>query len=151
MASAGERIAEQLRVALSGRDVDGLATLATPGVVGHDVSEATPRHGRDGVRQALARYLDAFPDLQIVNDGAVIADDAVALNWVARGTHRGAFLNIPPTGRTVEVQGVALLAVEGGRVAQWSLVWDVAGLLRGLGLLPELAADRPVGEATRGR
>jgi hypothetical protein len=46
--------------------------------------------------------------------------------------------NIPPTGRRIAVCGISLLTIEGGRISRGLYVWDVAGLLRSIGLLPEL-------------
>jgi ketosteroid isomerase-like protein len=49
-----------------------------------------------------------------------------------------AFPDIPPTGREIEVRGVSLLTVEDGKITHGLNVWDTAGLLRALRLLPEL-------------
>jgi hypothetical protein len=47
-------------------------------------------------------------------------------------------MNIPPTGRNVEVLGTSVLTVGDGKIARGLYIWDVAGLLRSIGLLPEL-------------
>jgi hypothetical protein len=47
-------------------------------------------------------------------------------------------MNIPATGRPVTVRGVSVCHVEGGRIVRAMHIWDVAGLLRAIGLLPEL-------------
>jgi predicted ester cyclase len=54
------------------------------------------------------------------------------------GTQRGAFMGIPATGRFVEVRGVSILTIENGLIARGTNIWDTAGLLRALHLLPEL-------------
>ena len=48
-------------------------------------------------------------------------------------------MNIPPTGRKVAVQGVSILTVEEHRITRGVYEWDVAGLLRAIGLLPDLS------------
>jgi predicted ester cyclase len=58
--------------------------------------------------------------------------------WTARGTHRGSVMNIPPTGRAINVRGVSVLTIENAQVKNAIYIWDVAGLLRNIGLLPEL-------------
>jgi hypothetical protein len=68
----------------------------------------------------------------------LVKDATVIAVWTARGSHRGPFLNIPPTKRRFEVRGVSKLSFQGGRVQRDIHVWDVAGLLRAIGLLPDL-------------
>jgi hypothetical protein len=47
-------------------------------------------------------------------------------------------MRIPPTGCDIAVRGISVLTVENGKVTRGLYIWDVAGLLRSIGLLPEL-------------
>ena len=47
-------------------------------------------------------------------------------------------MNIPPTGKKIAVKGVSILTIHEGRIVRGLYVWDVAGMLRDLGLLPDL-------------
>jgi len=47
-------------------------------------------------------------------------------------------MNIPATGRTVAVLGATFLTVRDGLIAGSETVWDIAGFLRSVGLLPDL-------------
>ena len=87
---------------------------------------------------SVVHYLCAFPDLHFLPDEPVCRDNTVMLNWQARGTHLGTFLNIPPSGRTMQVRGVSTLKLRNGKIVEAIYVWDVAGLLRNIGLLPDL-------------
>ena len=128
----------ELLAAWNAHDVDRAAALYAPDYQGLDIGEAMPQQGPDGLRQSLGRYLRAFPDLYFILDETVVQDDRVVLAWTACGTHRGRLMNIPPTGREIVLHGVTLLNVTDGKISRASYIWDVAGLLRGLGLLPEL-------------
>jgi predicted ester cyclase len=64
--------------------------------------------------------------------------DCAAVFWQASGTHAGKVMNIPPTGRRVEMRGVSWLKMAGGKIVQGEQLWDVAGMLRAIGLLPDL-------------
>src|SRR3990172_559389 len=132
------RLIRELLEAWNAHDVDRAAALYAPDYQGVDVGEAMPQQGPDGLRRSLGRYLQAFPDLYFILDETVVQGDRIVLAWTARGTHQGPLLNIPPTGRAVVLHGVSLLTVAKGKVARASYIWDVAGLLRGLGLLPQL-------------
>jgi steroid delta-isomerase-like uncharacterized protein len=137
--SAGiDQLVVQLTEAWNSHDADGVAALCAEDFEGVDVAEAMPLHGREDVRQGAARYLHAFPDLRFVAEEVVVEGDRVAVAWRAQGTHRGPLMKIPATGRTVVIRGASLLTVREGKFVRGLSIWDVAGLLRGLGLLPDL-------------
>lgn len=124
--------------ACNAHDPDRLVELCAPTYEGLDVGQAEPVRGAEGMRQSLSRYLRAFPDLEITPLEVVVQGNRVVLSWTGRGTHRGRLFNIPPTERQVAVRGISLLTVEDHKVCRALHVWDVAALLRDLGLLPDL-------------
>ena len=63
----------------------------------------------------------------------------MALYWTWQGVQRGSFMHIPPTGLHVSVRGTSLIALHEGKIQRALRIWDLAGLLRDLKLLPELA------------
>ncbi len=123
--------------AWNSHDIERVASFYAPDYVGVDIGQARPLHGPEERCRVLTSYVRAFPDLHFTGE-TIIQDNRVAFVWTMHGTHRGSLMRIPPTGRTVEVQGVSLLTVENGKVKRGLNIWDMAGLLRGLGLLPEL-------------
>jgi steroid delta-isomerase-like uncharacterized protein len=133
----GDLITELMSV-WNAHNVDRAVQFYAPDYEGIDVAEAVPQRGPDGLRRTMERYLQAFPDLRFTEETTVIQGDHVALFWTVQGTHKGALMNIPPTGRSIQVRGVSLLTMLHGKVARALYIWDVAGLLRGIGLLPEL-------------
>ncbi len=54
------------------------------------------------------------------------------------GARTGEPMRIPPTGHNISVRGTSVLTIENGKVTRGLYLWDVAGLLRSIGLLPEL-------------
>jgi steroid delta-isomerase-like uncharacterized protein len=127
-----------LLAAWNTHDIDRAVTFYAPDYEGIDVNEAGPHFGPTGARQYISRYLQAFPDLIITAEPPIIQGDRLALVWLAEGTHQGRLMNIPATGHPVQVRGVSLLTVAAGQVVRGTYIWDVAGLLRSIGLLPEL-------------
>jgi steroid delta-isomerase-like uncharacterized protein len=104
------------------------------------VARAQPQVGPDPVRRTLLYYLRAFPDLQVTLDDALVNGERVAMYWTWTGTHRGTFMNIPATGHRVTVRGTSLVTLKDGKIQRALRIWDLAGLLRDLKLLPELAS-----------
>lgn len=135
--SAAE-LGDALVRAWNAHDASAVASLFAAEVEAFDVADAAVRRTPEEIQRASARYLAAFPDLEIRLDELLADDGRVALVWTAHGTHAGSIMRIPPTGRVVEVRGVCILTVERGKIRQAINVWDVAGLLRALGLLPDL-------------
>jgi steroid delta-isomerase-like uncharacterized protein len=86
----------------------------------------------------IDHYVEAFPDLTVRIDDVVASGESVALLWTLQGSHRGRLMGIPPTGKAIAVQGVALLRLQSGAVQRLFFMWDVARVLREIGLLPEL-------------
>jgi steroid delta-isomerase-like uncharacterized protein len=81
-------------------------------------------------------FYAGFPDMRHIIDEVVVADPHVTVRFTLRGTNTGAFMQIPATGKSVNVSAMALLTVEDGRVTHLRAMFDQAGMLRQLGVLP---------------
>lgn len=132
------QLIEQLLEAWNSHDPARVASWYTEDCYGLDVAIARPQIGREGIQRMFEEYYRAFPDLRLSKNEIIVDDDRVALFWAAQGTHMGAILNIPATGRSIAVQGVNRLVFKDGKVCETLTIWDVAGMLRALGLLPDL-------------
>ncbi len=124
--------------AWNSHDIEKVLSFYAPDFVGSDVGMARPLKGHADLRAMLENYWAAFPDLKFTITHTVVEGFRAALVWQAEGTHRGLIMNIPPTGRRVRVRGVSLIEVENGLVVRSQYIWDLAGMLRNMGLLPEL-------------
>ncbi len=132
------RLVRDLLEAWNAHDVEHIKTFYAPDYEGVDVGQAKPQSGPQGVARLVKRYLQAFPDLRFVGEDVVVQGNRAVLVWTAHGTHGGELMRIPPTGQDIAVRGTSVLTVENGKVTRGLYIWDVAGLLRSIGLLPEL-------------
>ena len=132
------QVAAGMMDAWNAHNVDSVMSFYAIEYEGIDVGQATPEHGPEGKRRAVIRYLRAFPDLHFTTEETIVQGDTVVLSWIARGTHHGPLLNCPPTARTISVRGVSILEIRGGQIVRGVYNWDVAGMLREIGLLPDL-------------
>jgi steroid delta-isomerase-like uncharacterized protein len=126
--------------AWNAHDVRALTAHYAPDYEEIDVARRHPQIGPDNVRRTVLYYLRAFPDFQVTLDDAIVNGERVAMFWTWTGTHRGTFMNIPASGRRVTVRGTSLVDLENGQIRRALRIWDLAGLLRSIGLLPELSA-----------
>jgi steroid delta-isomerase-like uncharacterized protein len=96
--------------------------------------------GVDGLREMVETYRSAIADLNVTIDQQFSEGDYVATRYTVRGTHEGELMGTPPTGRDVEFSGITISRCRDGKlVEEWELV-DTLGLLRQVGVLPEVAS-----------
>ncbi len=97
------------------------------------LSPAAPPLSGDEQQARIAAFRLAFPDLRFTVEDLVAEGDRVVLRATMRGTHRGPFRGVAPTGRRIEGAVLDVVRVEGGVFAEhWGGpdLWDV---LRQLG------------------
>ena len=130
--------AEAINRAWNSHDIEQVLRFYSPQYIGEDVGQAFLLRGHEGIRAMLHNYWQAFPDLEFTITDTVVHDCRVVIVWMAEGTHQGTILNIPPTGHRVAVRGVSIVDVKEGMVVRGQYIWDLAGMLRHMRLLPEL-------------
>jgi predicted ester cyclase len=122
---------------LIGHDLDALARIASPDILIHATAlpcEAS-YYGISGAGTWLLREWEAFPDLTVDDYVAITQGDIVAARWEARGTSKGGFMMLPPSGKEVEFTGVSMYRIEEGKIAE---IWETRNTL---GLLLQLNPD----------
>lgn len=92
--------------------------------------------GREGLKQILAVIFAAFPDYKWTTEEQIAEGDKVVTRFTWRGTHRGNFMGISPTGRQVTVKGVVIDRVVDGEWKDSRILMDDLGLMRQLGVVP---------------
>lgn len=94
--------------------------------------------GRDGVRLFYEQLMRALPDLEIDVQRRHVAEDAILVEVVIRGTHLGSWRDLPATGRRVEVPLCGVYTFDDSdRLAGERIYYDRATVLRQLGVFHE--------------
>ena len=98
---------------------------------------ANERHnGRDGVRAYYAELFAGFPDFSFDIKRRHLAADAVILEVVAHGTHKGSWKGIAPTGRRVEFPVCVVFTFdESDRLEAETVYYDRMTVLAQLGVM----------------
>jgi len=108
--------------------------------VWEDVVEQVPLPGQgpglEGLKDVLRGMRSAFPDLIFVIHEQVSEGEKVASRFEWTGTHKGAFLGVPATGRSVRVWGVVIDRLKAGRIKDTRIIMDIFGLMMQLGVIP---------------
>ena len=74
--------------------------------------------GRDGARRHVLGVHDVYPDIQVTIEQQIAEGDWVVSRVTARGTHRGEWLGMKPTGKALEFTGVNIDKVVDGRIVE---------------------------------
>lgn len=103
--------------------------LHAPAFVDHDPAGRPP--DREGFKQGIVELYTAFPDFHAAIEDVAIdtARQKVTVRWCGTGTHRGAYLGCPPTGRRIRFKGIEVLLIREGLItARWG-EWDGLDIL----------------------
>lgn len=96
--------------------------------------------GLNGLKDVLRGMRAAFPDMHWAIEEQIAEGDKVVTRFEWTGTHRGAFLGVPATGRPVRVWGMVIDRLEAGKIKDTRLIMDAMGLMMQLGAFPPPAA-----------
>jgi predicted ester cyclase len=116
--------------------------IYAPNYLSHETATAVRSasediHGVEAARQIAAARRRAFPDLTYTIEDQIAEGDKVATRFRARGTHLGELAGRAPTGKEVEVRGINICRIEGGKIAEHWPHADILGMLRQLGFFPD--------------
>jgi len=90
----------------------------------------------EDAKQEAANVRRGFPDLESTIEDLIAERDKVVAHWRAQATHRGEYMDIPPTGNRVDFRGISIYRIEGGQIAESWGVSDLLGMMQQLGTVP---------------
>jgi steroid delta-isomerase-like uncharacterized protein len=94
------------------------------------------RQGREGLKEVIGMLRAAFPDIHWVVEETVASGDKVVTRFTWTGTHRGTFLGVPASGRSVSVKGVVIDRLAAGKMADSRILMDNFTMMQQLGVIP---------------
>jgi steroid delta-isomerase-like uncharacterized protein len=108
--------------------------------VWEDVVEQAPFPGQgpgiEGLKDVLRGFRAGFPDIHFSVEEQIVEGDKVLSRFEWTGTHRGNFLGVPATGRSVKVWGMVVDRLVDGRIKETRIIMDALGLMMQLGAIP---------------
>lgn len=131
-------IAHRIIDAWNSRTDDIILPFYTHDYVVEDITAGRIREGWEGMRQWTSSVFSAFPNLHYTLVDHVENDGKLVLHWLAKGNHQGPLMRIPATGKNVFIHGMSILTFENDKIKHGQVMWDLAGVLRQIGLLPSI-------------
>ena len=104
----------------------------------YDVTVGESQYGVVPARDNVIKFfMQALPDLKWKMVGEpLVTRDAVAFQWVFSGTNTGIpFEGDKPTGKPIELKGLSLIKVKGGKIVYQGDFYDALTLKKQLGLI----------------
>jgi predicted ester cyclase len=74
--------------------------------------------------------------MHATNDDMIAEGDNVVTRQTITGTNQGELMGIPPTGKQINVQQIAINRIVNGKIAETWAIADVLGMMQQLGLAP---------------
>ena len=103
-----------------------------------------PIRGLKATKQALAAFLDAFPDMQFVVEDQLAEGNKVTTRWSGKGTHLGEYRGFPvaakvypPSGRPVHFSATDIYRIENGKIAEEWNTFETLILLHQIGAVAD--------------
>jgi predicted ester cyclase len=85
----------------------------------------------DTFKETFAEAREGFPDLSITVEDLMVEGDRVAARVTMRGTHRGEFQGIAPTGKRVEIKAIDMFRITNSKIVEhWGHADDPTDYLR---------------------
>ena len=95
---------------------------------------------REGFKQFIGAFLEAFPDFRYTVEDLIAEGDRVVARLTAQGTQQGAFNGVPPTGKRATWSEMHIGRVANQQLAEhWGEI-DNLGMLQQLGVIPPPSA-----------
>jgi predicted ester cyclase len=87
----------------------------------HDPANHEYWHGPESVKRYAAMVRAAFPDLEYTVEDQIAEGNRVSTRHRASSTHEGELLGIAPAGNRVEIAGISIMRIEGGKIEE---IWE---------------------------
>jgi steroid delta-isomerase-like uncharacterized protein len=95
-----------------------------------------PMRGPAGYLAIIGMMPGGFPTSQWTREETIAEGDKVAARFTMRGTHKGTFYGVPPTGKKIKVKATNIYRFSNGKILEEHGQPDLRGLLQQIGAVP---------------
>jgi len=91
--------------------------------------------GPESYKQFETMFFQGFPDWHETIEDIVAEEDKVWVRFTGRGTHRGEWRELAPTGKKITFKGVQIWRIVDGKVVEKDSIIDLLDALKQLGVI----------------
>ncbi len=100
-----------------------------------------PGRSPEWFADSIHLYRIAFPDLVVEVQDQIAETDQVVTRLRMQGTQNGPLWGIGVSGKTIDITGIRVDRLAGGKITESWFHWDNLGMLQQLGALPPLVRN----------
>ena len=89
---------------------------------------------KETTKGLIAMFYGSFPDYTHTIEDVIAKDDKVVIRCIYRGTHKGDFMDIPATGKTIEYGGLHIWQLRDGKLVEGWVYEDLLLMMQQLGM-----------------
>ena len=115
------------------KELDTFFQLLDTGYVAH---YAIGDFSLEQAKQFETMYFAAFPDAIATIEDILAEGDKVAIRVTWRGTHKGEFMGIVPTGKKINITNTAILRIAYSKLTEIWATADTLRFMQQLGTIP---------------
>ena len=103
--------------------------------VSHSSQPGIPE-GREGVKVFTGILQNAFSNDSLTIEDQMAEGDKVVTRWSSSSKHTGEFMGVPATGNQVQVTGIDVSRIAGGKIVESWGEADMIGMMQQIGAIP---------------
>jgi len=142
MAQAQEAMVNAINDRFNSNNMEGIEDLMTADFVDHQMDPSIKTTGVQSVKDLLAMYHTAFPDVKQEILGMATKGDRTYFQIHITGTNSGPWGEMPATGKTMDVMGCDVIRFANGKAAEHWGYMEEAKMMTQLGLMPPPAEPK---------
>ncbi|MBZ0169608.1 cyclase [Candidatus Methylomirabilis lanthanidiphila] len=140
-----KRLVRRLYEETDKQNFEAMDEFFSPDLVDHDpppIPDLKP--GLEGIKQAFKVFASAYPDGTHVIHDLIAEGDRVVVRVSGTGTQTGEFKGIKPTGKKVEMTGIVIYRIEGGKIVErWAQHNFLGFVMQQLGVISPFGHGSP--------
>jgi len=108
--------------------------LLSPDFIIYGPLPASP--GVEGINEIITTCRAAFEHLNVTIEDMIAENDKVVARFTARGIHKGNFMDLPATGKSIIMTGIEIFRIKDGKITEIWAEANLLGLMQQLGIFP---------------
>ncbi|MBD2608872.1 ester cyclase [Scytonema hofmannii FACHB-248] len=89
-------------------------------------------------KEFYATLYQSFPDIELVSvENAIAENDKVAFRSTIKGTHKGEFMGISPTGKSINASDLNLFRISEGKIVEWWYELNLLEVMNQIGVISD--------------
>jgi steroid delta-isomerase-like uncharacterized protein len=131
-----ERMKQFYEQVINAHNPDMVDSFCTADFVDHNPDMGHSGKGLDDLKASFKEFFAAFPDVHMTSDLMIAEGDHVASHITMTGTNSGAMGNMPATNKSVNIEGIDIIAIKDGKATERWGFFDNMKMMTQMGMMP---------------